>query len=543
MKLNAQTSWTTNQIDEFSEQVKNNMINFNSATVTLDNCVQIYSFRVDSLTENAHKLYQVFNSSKQKKALKTEKKEKKIKDKSGETYLVEPKTVTMDTIEIKGAWMMPLMASNWSDVWKFNNFELQFNLQGPNNDDVVDPEWPDHPHLNDKFNELVHHDWPYLPSLKEFDLDSTVVPDNFEIVSEMGDIPYWHTPIDIEDIKSLAAHHQEEHRQLHMDLDVETPNDADVAMAETPLEALIEHAPHYDDIEPFVDFENEISQMVMNNEKSFNEGPSLILDASDGKAELLWQTNENWAGPLHYKVTKPKKETTDKPIQKKQPKVNFNFVEHFNATESKTGASLIKSAFVQLKSTPKSIVRLDKELLLLPEEDFHFGTLEQSKRDFRDMEPYERIQTSRLWMLPISIQNKSMRRKDSKLETDLLASADYNIDDNMNMDHMNDYDINEPYAEDFEDTAEAILSSQAPVITRIPVVTNVQQIKQNLVSNIMEHKEHENRIALTEIIDKGAVERGEVQLSTLFVCLLHLAVENEWDLSTDNQNEVYVLSK
>ena len=162
MKLNAQTSWNVNTINELSEEAKNTMVNFNSVTTTLDNCIQIYSLRVDSLTENAHKLYQVFSASTQKNkpTVDLEKKQKKQK-KSGESYLVDPKTITMETIENKGAWMMPQMDGKWSDIWNYDNLELEFNIDSeiPERSDAL-PAFAENPTLDAAFDEFVHPEWP-----------------------------------------------------------------------------------------------------------------------------------------------------------------------------------------------------------------------------------------------------------------------------------------------------------------------------------------------------------------------------------------------
>eukprot|EP00835_Amoeboradix_gromovi_P004623 NODE_371_length_9954_cov_0.100355.p2 type:complete len:537 gc:universal NODE_371_length_9954_cov_0.100355:6478-4868(-) len=533
MKLNAQTTklnmWSSNQIDEFSEQVKGDMVNFNSATTTLDSCIQIYSLRVDSLSENAHKLYQVFSASTtSSKSVNLEKKKKPPK-KSGESYLAEAKSITLDTFESKGAWMMPLMEGRWSDTWAFNQFELQFNLDEPAKESVTDPPIPDLPNFAAKFNEYVHHEWGYLPSLSDFVEDN--VPMEFKIKSEMGDMPFWYSEIQMEEIRSRYTTTKSIEQEESHNNDLNDMNGIDALITDLATSGLND-----DYVE--VDLGNRSHLIVGNDgDLALKEGASLIADASNN-AELLWQANQNWTGPMHYKVIKPKREVVAVSKPTKSPVVGFKFVEHFKSSEATSGASLIKDSFIQLKSSTKSVVMVNSDDLLLPEMDYHYGSVQMSKNDFTKMEPFERIQLNRLWLLPMTINTK---REDSKLnlkdeagdnEEDLLASiGDYTLDS------VPEYPV-EP--DNAMETSRPMLQPQL-LPSFGSAITDVQVIKSELVESIhkQEDKEH---IKLTEIVNRKAIERGDVQLSTLFVCLLHLAVENQWDLTTDDQNEVYVNS-
>ncbi|KAJ3258766.1 hypothetical protein HK103_003360 [Boothiomyces macroporosus] len=569
-KINVQNTWNLALIDYFADMTllrEGDSINFQKASFTLDGCVKVYTSRIDSVDSEARKLLiGLAGSEEEKEVVEGEEKVVKRRKQTAKT-LDDNSALSMKEFELDFI-VDPLFQKTASDFDEggakgllLSHLDISPNgnliFDASDSTDLFVGEDVDLD-LSDLKGTLELIAAEFSPKLANVSLEICPTFSNFQFntTSEDFTVPLNREDFYADNLETISNFGEEDHEIkaniTHDDQDYGGFDGNDMSFNDNDASNVFDAA--NTTITP--QETEKIIQMVEN---------SIPIDES-GFA-YFEQKGRNWAGPEFWKSRSTKKfsENTTKTVSKRKPKTTLEFNEDEKVdpevlfAKGKTSTLLAKSS----KSSDDH---------LLPE-DLKYS--------------WDKMTT--LFLKPFKLQeikqlNRQVVARDSQMEVGREASGNFQLPDDMGVDFapqqndVMDDDIGGDFFGGFDDeddnddplnelpsqmTIPAHIANGAeleygdqlvsePVRTKSKPIffarqakrVDVQKLKENLWEKINEETETKTFTHIVSELDQvyQPKQRKDISVAFCFICVLHLANENNLTIQGDANMKELIIS-
>ncbi|KAJ3270447.1 hypothetical protein HDV01_007807 [Terramyces sp. JEL0728] len=590
-KINVQNTWNLALIDYFADMTllrEGDSINFQKASFTLDGCVKVYTSRIDSVDSEARKLLiGLAGNEEEKEAVEGEEKVVKRRKQAAKT-LDDNSALSMKEFELDFT-VDPLFQKTASDFDECGakglllshldispNGNLIFDASDSADLFVGEDEDLDLSDLKGTFWLTVAEFSAKLVNISLLEICPTFSNFQFNPSSEEFTVPLNREDFYAEHLETISNFDEEEqiakvdHTQDFNDIGGDFNggdfnggdfnggdfnggdfNGGDMSFNETSNVFDVGNTT----ITP--QETEQIIQMVEN---------SVALD--DSGFAYFEQKGRNWAGPEFWKSRSVKKnsEPAPKTASKRKPKTTLEFVEgeiidpEVLFAKGKTSTLLSKSS----KSSDSHLLPEDlkyswEKMTALFLKPFRIQEIKQYhknlvSRDHSQIQPGAELTGD--FQLPAmdnhepAIENKSM-----DMDDDVGGDFGGFDDDDVNDDPLDELPSQMTIPAHISSAAELEFGDQLvsePVRTKSKPIffarqakrVDVQKLKENLWENISDEKEAKSFTHMVSKLDQvyQPKQRRDISVAFCFICVLHLANENNLTIQGDSNMKELIIS-